>query len=123
MKIKFISKADNNQGMLRVIEMKAQEMSKKNGLIVKSNDKKENYAETLNYLTSHLECYKGLITDDKEVPLNPQFVLVFNSERRVLEMPGFPMLMKEIGEFFESGNLQQYRCVDFVTSLQRYSSI
>ena len=103
--------------------MKAQEMSKKNGLIVKSNDKKENYAETLNYLTSHLECYKGLITDDKEVPLNPQFVLVFNSERRVLEMPGFPMLMKEIGEFFESGNLQQYRCVDFVTSLQRYSSI
>jgi hypothetical protein len=64
-----------------------------------------------------------LITDDKEVPLNPQFVLVFNSERRVLEMPGFPMLMKEIGEFFESGNLQQYRCVDFVTSLQRYSSI
>jgi hypothetical protein len=49
--------------------------------------------------------------------------LVFNSERRVLEMPGFPMLMKEIAEFFESGTLQEYRCVDFVTSLRRFSSI
>jgi hypothetical protein len=57
LKIKFISKAENNQDMLRVIEMRSQDMLKKNGLIVKSTDKKENYAETLNYLTSHLECY------------------------------------------------------------------
>jgi len=46
-----------------------------------------------------------LIDDEKGVPLNPQMALVFNSERRVLEMPGFPMLMKEIAEFFESGRL------------------
>ena len=123
LRIKFISTADNNQSMLNAIDLRAQELQKKNGLIIKYSDKKENYAETLNYLTKHLECYQGLISDDKEVPLNPQMVLVFNSERRVLEFPGFPMLMKEIAEFFESGNLQQYRCVDLVTSLQRYSSI
>ena len=52
-----------------------------------------------------MECYSGLIEDDKDVPINPQMALVFNSERRVLEMPGFPMLMKEIAEFFESGAL------------------
>ena len=123
LRIKFISTADNNQSMLNAIDLRAQELQKKNGLIIKYSDKKENYAETLNYLAKHLECYQGLISDDKEVPLNPQMVLVFNSERRVLEFPGFPMLMKEIAEFFESGNLQQYRCVDLVTSLQRYSSI
>jgi len=91
--------------MLKAIEKRAQEIQKKSPLAQKLIDQKENQAEILNYLSKNLECYQGLIEDDKEVPINPQMALVFNSERRVLEMPGFPMLMKEIAEFFESGTL------------------
>jgi len=40
-----------------------------------------------------------------------------------LELEGFPMLMKEIAEFFESGNMLDYSCIDYVSSIQRYSSI
>ena len=50
-------------------------------------------------------------------------ILAFNSRRRVLEMPGFPPLMKEIAEIFESGDLMEYRCIDFIKSLERFSSI
>lgn len=32
-------------------------------------------------------------------------ILVFNSQRDVLEMRGFPMLQKEIAEIFECGNM------------------
>jgi hypothetical protein len=49
--------------------------------------------------------------------------MVFNSRRRVLELPGYPMLMKEIAEIFESGDLLQYRSVDFIESIERFSSI
>ena len=68
-----------------------------------------------------MECYQGLITSslegDKSVPINPQFALVFNSRKHVLEFPGFPMLMKEVAEIFESGNLAEYRVIDFISSL------
>jgi len=50
-------------------------------------------------------------------------ILVFNSRRRILELPGFPMLMKEIAEIFESGDLMQYRAIDFIRSMERFSSI
>jgi hypothetical protein len=50
-------------------------------------------------------------------------ILVFNSWRGILEFPGFPMLMKEIAEIFESGNLQDYQCIDFISSIERYSQI
>ena len=50
-------------------------------------------------------------------------ILVFNSRRRVLELSGFPMLMKEMAEIFESGNLLEYRCIDFISSIERFSAI
>ena len=105
LRIKFISTNSNKQSMIKTIEQRALDIAKKSPLIQKTSDKKELQVETLNYLSKHLECYQGLIDDEKDVPLNPQMALVFNSERRVLEMPGFPMLMKEIAEFFESGRL------------------
>ncbi len=105
LRIKFISANSNKQSMIKTIEQRALDIAKKSPLIQKTSDKKELQVETLNYLSKHLECYQGLIDDEKDVPLNPQMALVFNSERRVLEMPGFPMLMKEIAEFFESGRL------------------
>lgn len=49
--------------------------------------------------------------------MNPQMVLVFNSRSRILEMPGFPMLMKEVAEIFESGYLHEYRCINFINSI------
>lgn len=33
----------------------------------------------------------------------PNMALVFNSHRRVLQVPGLPPLMREIAEFFECG--------------------
>jgi len=41
---------------------------------------------------------------------------VFNSERRILKMPGFPCLMKEVAEIIECGDIdsQKYRSVEFI---------
>ena len=64
-----------------------------------------------------------MIQDDKDIPINPQMILVFNSTRKVLELPGYPMLMKEIAEIFESGQLLRYKVIDFISSIERYSSI
>jgi hypothetical protein len=50
-------------------------------------------------------------------------ILVFNSRKGILELPGFPMLMKEIAEIFESGNLTDYRLIDYIASIERYSQI
>ena len=50
-------------------------------------------------------------------------ILVFNSYRRILQLKGFPMLMKEIAEIFECGNLLEFRTIDFVRNLERYSQI
>jgi hypothetical protein len=38
-------------------------------------------------------------------------------------MRGVPMLMKEAAEFFECGNLLDFRLIDFVATLEKYSSI
>lgn len=57
LRIKFISTASNSQSMLKAIEKRALEVQKKSPLIQKSSDKKDNYAETLNYLSKNLECY------------------------------------------------------------------
>ena len=35
----------------------------------------------------------------------PHIILVFDSKRRVLKMPGFPSLFKEIAEIIECGDL------------------
>lgn len=31
------------------------------------------------------------------------------------------MLMKEIGEIFECGTLSEYRLIDFISNIERYS--
>jgi hypothetical protein len=48
-------------------------------------------------------------------------MLVFNSRRRSLKLPGFPMLMKEIVEILECGELPDYRVVEYVRSIEKYS--
>ena len=50
-------------------------------------------------------------------------ILVFNSHRRLLELQGFPMLMKEIAEIFECGELSQYRAIDFLAQSEKFAQI
>jgi hypothetical protein len=50
-------------------------------------------------------------------------ILVFNSKRRVLKMPGFPSLYKEIAEIIECGDLQEFRAYEFVKSIYRFASV
>jgi len=57
LRIKFISTNSNKQSMIKTIEQRALDIAKKSPLIQKTSDKKELQAETLNYLSKHLECY------------------------------------------------------------------
>ena len=50
-------------------------------------------------------------------------MMVFNSERGIMTMKGIPMMMKEVAEFFECGKLLDYRLIDFLRTLEKYSSI
>jgi len=62
----------------------------------------------------------------KEVDL-PKLLLVFNSPRRVLKMPGFPCLYKEIAEIIECGNLtdgrHQFRSIEYIKCIEKFSNI
>lgn len=71
-------------------------------------------------LQNELICYKHTL-DMKNVSRNPELILVFNSEKKVLKFPGFPMLMKEIAEILECGRLSEYRVVEYVECIERYS--
>jgi hypothetical protein len=50
-------------------------------------------------------------------------MLVFNSRRRVLKIPKIPCLMKEIAEIIECGIIENYRVVEYVKSIERYSAV
>lgn len=54
----------------------------------------------------------------------PNLILLFNSKRRVVKLPGFPSLMKEIAEIIECGPLtHEFRSIEFVKAIERYASI
>lgn len=124
----FINTNQNNEILANAISKRSKEILKlgskinnNSSLLVSSTeDKVKKYQETEKYLHETLECYSG-ITPSKDTSINPQMILVFNSRRRILEMPGFPVLMREIAEIFECGNILKYRCIDFISNLQRYS--
>lgn len=62
----------------------------------------------------------------QELPedLLPNLVLLFNSKRRVVKMPGFPSLMKEVAEIIECGPLtEEYRPIEFIRAIERFASI
>jgi hypothetical protein len=61
------------------------------------------------------------VLNSKDVSVNPQLMLVFNSRRRILKLPHFPFLMKEIAEIIECGSIGEYRVVEYVKSIERYS--
>lgn len=52
-------------------------------------------------------------------------ILVFNSKRRVLKMPGFPSLLKEIAEIFECGgfNSDEFRAIEYIQNIEKFASI
>ena len=50
-------------------------------------------------------------------------MLVFNSIKGILTLKGFPMLMKEVVEILECGDLRSFRVVEYVRCIERYSQI
>ena len=106
--IRFISENDNTNQILSKINKRSAQLSKK-GVSEKKISEYENYEINVFY-------------DGKESEL-PDIIFVFNSKRRVLKMPGYPCLMKEIAEIFECGNIQDFRAVEFITCFERYASI
>ena len=61
----------------------------------------------------------------QQIETLPNLILVFNSKRRVLKMPGFPCLFKETAEILECGqlNTDEFRSIEFVQCIERYASI
>lgn len=50
-------------------------------------------------------------------------LLVFNSDRRILTLKGFPMLAKEIVEMIECGQLIDFRAIEYLRSVEKYSQV
>ncbi|CDW75128.1 UNKNOWN [Stylonychia lemnae] len=84
--------------------------------------KKQKYEQLENYMHQNLKCYQ-YVKQNSKISHNPQVVLAFNSQKDILELPGFPMLQKEIAEIFQCGSLLNYRAIDFINNIERYSSI
>ena len=53
----------------------------------------------------------------------PQLALVFNCNRDVLKMPGFPCLLREKAEFFEVGELRNFTVTKFVKTVRTFGNI
>ena len=51
----------------------------------------------------------------------PELALVFNNAQRALKLGTMPALQREIAEFYECGQLTQFRLVDFVQTIERFS--
>lgn len=76
------------------------------------------------YDTYEAQFYGFKSSKDMPQDILPNLVLLFNSKRRVVKMPGFPSLMKEIAEFIECGPMtQDFRPIEFIRAIERYASI
>lgn len=53
----------------------------------------------------------------------PQLALVFNSNKRILKLDGFPALLKENCEIVECGRLFEFSVVHFVRAIETFGSI
>jgi hypothetical protein len=106
--LKFLSESDNIDKLLAKINKRSAQLSKK-----PSDEKK---------IDDYDKYEKQICYDGKNVEL-PDMILTFNSKRRVLKMPGYPMFMKEIAEIFECGQLEDFRQIDFIKCFERYASI
>ena len=58
----------------------------------------------------------------KPPSLKPEMALVFESQRRVLKMDGFPAYLKESVEIVESGKLVDFRPVEYMGAISRYGN-
>ena len=64
---------------------------------------------------------QGATADDKL----PHLILVFNSPKHVLQMPGFPCLMKEKAEILEGGSILagQFGPIEYIEAIEQYAAI
>ena len=53
----------------------------------------------------------------------PQLALVFNGNKRILKLDGFPALLKENCEIVECGRLFEFSVVHFVRAIEKFGSI
>ena len=77
-----------------------------------------------NYEQYEADFYNFKKFDEMPEELLPNMILVFNSKRRVIKMPGFPCLLKEIAEIIECGPLDDsFRAIEYIKAIERYASI
>ena len=68
--------------------------------------------------------YYGVSSESECQKMLPNMIMVFNSKRRVLKMPGFPGLLKEIAEILECGPLNdEFRAIEYVNAIERYAQV
>ena len=58
----------------------------------------------------------------KPCALKPQLALVFESQRRVLKLDGFPAYLKESVEIVECGQLTNFRPVEYLRAIARFGN-
>ena len=54
--------------------------------------------------------------------LKPEMALIFESQRRVLKLDGFPAYLKESVEMVECGQLDRFRPVEFMQAISRFGN-
>ena len=109
--IKFMTEEDNKKDLLNTI-------SKRSAYLKKNPSQKAELKTMEDYVKYEQKIYK-------QMAVLPHLILVFNSKRRVLKMPGFPCLLKETAEILECGplNTEDFRALEFVQCIEKYASI
>ena len=84
---------------------------------IKKLEKKLEQGE--NMIEDYVEYHNANFDEGKQ----PNLILVFNSTRGQLEIPGFSPLGKEIAEILESGRIQDFKPINYIERIERYASI
>lgn len=61
-------------------------------------------------------------TSLKESASKPEMALIFESQRRVLKLDGFPAYLKESVEMVECGQLDRFRPIEFMQAISRFGN-
>ena len=121
MELDFISEKDNIDDILMRIEHRSRQIQQQS----LNNDKQTRITDYEKYESDIYYGGSDQPSSDSTVPTLPHLILVFNSQRRILKLPGFPSLMKEVAEIIEAGNISEtnYRSIEFIQSMERYASV
>ena len=111
-------KSEDDDELMEKIKLRSNQIKK----AIKDNKQIEN--QITDYQQYEADFYKTKKFEDVPEDLLPNMILVFNSKRRVIKMPGFPSLHKEIAEIIECGQLDHsFRAMEYIKAIERYASV